>query len=305
MYYQFHHRDFPKVSFMDRFVSPDNWIHHRRTPGEYILFIIKSGTLYLREGKTSYQLREGDMLLLDPDKEHVGTRVSRTEYYFIHFPASLLETAPIDESTLCSIINKAYTFQQQTPSHAYALYQEIPLFLPKQFHFSDTVSFRRICSLMDTASHSTHYRQHHYKTICSCCFLEILIQISTDFTRELRADSQKAFTQSQLQVTDRLMNFLKEHYVEKLSGKDLEKLFGMNFDYLNRLMKRRTGLTIFACQKVIRLNHAADLIASGKYKSYEIAEMVGIPDVYYFSKAFKEQFGVSPKNYFRIKSTSF
>lgn len=240
------------------------------------------------------------MLLLDPEKEHAGTRASRTEYYYIHFPASFLEAVDMDARTLSSLINKAHTFQQQTPSHAYALYQEVPLFLPKQFHFSDAVSFRRICSLMERACHSARYRQEHYKTICSCCFLEILVQISTVFTRELRADSQKAFTQSQLQTTDRLMDYLKTHYKEKLSAKYLEELFGMNFDYLNRLMKRRTGLTIFACQKVLRLNHAADLIASGKYKSYEIAEMVGIPDVYYFSKVFKEQFGVSPKNYFRV-----
>lgn len=300
MYYQLCYDNFPRVSFMDKFKAPPGWIHDRRTPGEYIIFLIKSGTLYLKEGHTTYTLHGGDMLLLDPDSEHFGTQISDAEYYFIHFPAALLKRTEIEEKNLLELLNKTHTLQEQAPSHAYALYQDVPLLLSKQLHFTDAVSFSKICSLMERASSAVSCRSNQFKTICSCCFLDIMIEISTSFTNQLMQNSQKSFTQTQVQIVNHMLIFLQENYKEKISRHKLEQLFKMTFDHLNRLFKRRTGMTIFAYQKAIRLNHAADLVACGKYKSYEIAEMVGIPDVYYFSKVFKEQFGVSPRNYFRV-----
>jgi len=34
-----------------------------------------------------------------------------------------------------------------------------------------------------------------------------------------------------------------------------------------------------------------------RFKTYEIAEMVGIPDAHYFSKIFKKYEGVTPSEY--------
>ena len=49
--------------------------------------------------------------------------------------------------------------------------------------------------------------------------------------------------------------------------------------------------------RVLRLKKAAELLMTGEYTSAEVAFMVGIQDPSYFSKSFKEQFGLSPKTY--------
>lgn len=44
----------------------------------------------------------------------------------------------------------------------------------------------------------------------------------------------------------------------------------------------------------LRLDTAVKLLQQGGFAIGEIAEMVGIPDTYYFSKSFKKQFRVRP-----------
>ena len=49
--------------------------------------------------------------------------------------------------------------------------------------------------------------------------------------------------------------------------------------------------------RILRMKKAAELLMKGEYTSAEVAYKVGIQDASYFSKSFKEQFGMSPKAY--------
>ena len=43
-----------------------------------------------------------------------------------------------------------------------------------------------------------------------------------------------------------------------------------------------------------RMKKAAELLKEGKYTVAEVSYQVGINDPFYFSKCFKQQFGISP-----------
>lgn len=49
----------------------------------------------------------------------------------------------------------------------------------------------------------------------------------------------------------------------------------------------------------IRLKKSAELIEEGLYPIVEIAEKVGFNTHSYFSKSFKEMFGISPSEYLK------
>ena len=51
--------------------------------------------------------------------------------------------------------------------------------------------------------------------------------------------------------------------------------------------------------RILRMKKAAELILTGKYTAAEVAYKVGIQDASYFGKSFKEQFGISPKAYYK------
>ena len=46
-----------------------------------------------------------------------------------------------------------------------------------------------------------------------------------------------------------------------------------------------------------RISYACDLLVSNKYSVSDIASMTGYSDVYYFSRVFKENTGMSPLEY--------
>ena len=51
--------------------------------------------------------------------------------------------------------------------------------------------------------------------------------------------------------------------------------------------------------RILRMKKAAELILTGKYTAAEVSYKVGIQDASYFGKSFREQFGISPKAYYK------
>ena len=84
-----------------------------------------------------------------------------------------------------------------------------------------------------------------------------------------------------------------------ITGKLLEKEFGGNFDYMNRVFKKVTGETIFRYLNRVRINHAETLILNTPMKMSAIGSRVGFSDEYYFSRVFKKHTGKSPTEYAR------
>ena len=58
-----------------------------------------------------------------------------------------------------------------------------------------------------------------------------------------------------------------------------------------------TGYTPNEYIRVIRLRKAAEMLRSGDKNVSEVAYAVGFDNPYYFSKCFKDQFGVPPSQY--------
>ncbi|MBQ8358013.1 MAG: helix-turn-helix transcriptional regulator [Clostridia bacterium] len=77
-------------SNMGLFDSDNDWIHPTITVDTYEIIYVMEGEVHIREGETVYDLRKGEMLLLEPNIEHGGTAVShgRTSFYWLHYHCS-------------------------------------------------------------------------------------------------------------------------------------------------------------------------------------------------------------------------
>lgn len=94
-----------------------------------------------------------------------------------------------------------------------------------------------------------------------------------------------------------------EVYLEDYQGKsfnvtELAASLHMSYGHLCRLYKQRTGITLIERMNQIRLEKAAMLLQDpASLLIKEVAESSGFPDIYYFSKAFKKHYGLSPVAY--------
>ena len=95
--------------------------------------------------------------------------------------------------------------------------------------------------------------------------------------------------------------YLKKEIEANFKDFDMDesaKSLGLSKDYLYKLFRKEMGLNIKDYLLDIRLEKAKQYISeTGKYKIYEISEMVGYEDRVYFSKLFKEKYKLSPKDY--------
>ena len=92
-------------------------------------------------------------------------------------------------------------------------------------------------------------------------------------------------------------------YVDKnfddvdLSLQKLADTLSYNAKYLSVVFKKKTGVGFVEYLKNIRLKHAVFLIEQGVNSVKNIAYLCGFKDSMYFSKVFKQDLGVSPKEY--------
>lgn len=78
---------------------------------------------------------------------------------------------------------------------------------------------------------------------------------------------------------------------------DLVKELAVSRSVFFKKLKTLTGLAPIEFIKEMRVKRAALLIESGDYNMTQIAYMVGINDPRYFSKCFKQRFGMTPTEY--------
>lgn len=298
MYYSFNTSILPHISFMNTCTTPSNWRHPKRTPREYVLLIVTSGEMYLQEDDIPYTLRQGDYIFLSPFHTHFGYRDSQCDYFYIHFQPDCLSPWDCREITqIMQIIidNKKLAFQCDPFGSDF--YTKHKLFIPKDRHIYSYFALQQIMIHMKEITTLEKKQISHYKLSCSSVFIQILILLSNDFVANLFPEQEADVNEQNSAKVYPLIHYLHMNFAQQMTGEQISKEFHTNFDSLNRLFKKETGLTIFLYLKQIRLNHARELLTTTQLNLAEISAKVGFCDQYYFSRVFKAEFGQSPKKY--------
>lgn len=78
---------------------------------------------------------------------------------------------------------------------------------------------------------------------------------------------------------------------------DLVNEMALSRSVFFKKLKALTGLAPIEYIREMRLQRAIQLMESSQYNMTQIAYMVGLNDPRYFSKCFKQRFGVTPTDY--------
>jgi two-component system, cell cycle response regulator len=97
-------------------------------------------------------------------------------------------------------------------------------------------------------------------------------------------------------LNEEIYNNLEE---EELDVDKLAKMMNMSRPTLYRKIKAISNLSINDLINLTRLKRAAELLAEGNYKIYEVAAIVGFKSQTNFGRSFLKQFGMSPSAYYQ------
>lgn len=99
------------------------------------------------------------------------------------------------------------------------------------------------------------------------------------------------------------LQYISEHYTEKISIADLAGVCYVSEYYFCRFFKNVTGLSAVNYINSLRVEKAMSFLNNTSAGVTEIALKVGFDDVNYFSRVFKKLMGVSPTEYRKIQNT--
>lgn len=286
------------ITYIGEQITPGRWRHFSRTVNEHILYAVYDGDMYIQEDGREFHLTKGGIIILEAGKNHVGYRESSCSYYYVHFtPMPQLTVIPGSVQWQKEQIQAILQMNYNTSPLSDAFYSTLQLVIPKYIHIEDISAFHGLLKLLQTSLQRHQARQAYYKTSGSCCIMELLYSISRAWMDSAFSHSQMDISSSMHEKTDQILSYLHTSYGKKISSSDIEDQFSMNFDYLNRIFKKRTQRTIFAYLNNIRLEQARQLLLTTHLPVREIASRTGFSDEYYFSRVFKKELSVSPARY--------
>jgi len=114
-------------------------------------------------------------------------------------------------------------------------------------------------------------------------------------SKEPTTTSGKVLTDKDARFLDQVRVIIEENLVN--SDFKIESIYNslaMGRSKFFDKLKGLTGLSPIDFVREFRLNHAKDLLESGTYNVTEVSYLSGFTDSGYFSKCFKERFGVNP-----------
>jgi YesN/AraC family two-component response regulator len=173
------------------------------------------------------------------------------------------------------------------------------MILPKLYHISQPSASILLIDLLNKMKESHYNRLEHNSISTSCIMMEFLIALSRELTFGFQHQGISVSAMRSTRLIHDLLSYFQSSYALEITGKNLEEKFSYNFDHMNRIFKKATGVTIFAYLNDLRISKAKQMLSSGIGKISEVSEQSGFRDVYYFSKVFKKLTGITPAAYAR------
>jgi len=117
--------------------------------------------------------------------------------------------------------------------------------------------------------------------------------LADDICGEIGRGRQKEYRRTVAAAKQLILdNYQRDIGIEFLSG---ELHYSKN--YFGQLFKSGTGMSVSEYINQIRIQKAKELLATRRYRIYEIAEQVGFSDQQYFARVFKKIVGCMPSDY--------
>ncbi len=224
-----------------------------------------------------YRLTPGDILLISPKE--------------LHQPLSDLESEGVERQVLW--IDRAYLegaaqygvdliacFDTTAPNHTNCL------------RFEDEV-VQRIASLMERVMQENASDEFGNVMIAETALLQIMVYINR-LARRSNQSSER--TDRSGSLISGVLDYINDHYAEELTLDALATRFFISKYHLSREFVRITGTSVhrYIIQK--RLAVAKQMLSEGR-ASMEICQQCGFGDYSNFYRAFKNEYGISPKEF--------
>lgn len=283
-----HSRDFYQELEMDsRFVDTYQDISyanaavqlHSHTFYELLYCRSSSGVEYL-VGSERYKLQKGDLVFISPGVSHCPILPAHmTEPY-------IRDVLWISEEFMQTVTDNYMDANPEQPAAATLLR-------------TAGTRWEYIGSLFRSGVTEAQTRQTDWEAAVIANTLMIL----THVRRANRDAYSKTLKAEKPELLDQVLAYIEQHLSEKITLADVARHFFISESTITQTFRKKMGISFYRCVTQWRLIAAKVLIEKG-IPMEAVAEQVGFSDYSSFFRAFKQEYGISPRQYRKLQGVT-
>lgn len=277
-----------------KFFAPSaSWMHEKRKMKIFGLFLIVTGTLYIKINGEKYAVKEGQYVLIQPsdlnntnDYTFVeGYKPSLCTYYWLHFDTD------------------AYSFYR--PDETEFIPTDHNIYLPTVASVSNTVLIIQYLRQLQNCVRQPYPNYIDYANYLTTLIMaELYRQFLSAYKRPPQnisiappsSDSPESDNKTKRIYND-MANYISYCISRNLKTSDVADEMGYSEKYLSLICKKNTGYTLKRYIMSQKIEHANFLLLDTNMSIESISSDLGFSSSQAFSRTYKTIMGISPLSY--------
>jgi AraC family transcriptional regulator len=248
----------------------DKWLEHK-SHIDYDLWFIRSGSAAIVIDGKEHIAAEGDIVFFYPGLSYsASARGGRCRLIFVHFDFEIgRQRRILDDFPLSGIV-------------------------PGELVREEAQWFARVYRQM--VDHSDVPGSRLYLKACLTAVVARIIELNGI---GVYCGSFKGAGKSErnLETFKPVFDYIHQHLHQSIRMHELASIAGVSEKYFITSFRKALGITPGQYIYQIRMNRARELLNSQRYSIQQIAALLGYPDLFTFSKAFKKYYDIAPSKF--------
>lgn len=250
----------------------------------YEFYFFLEGDISIQIGKEIYPIRHGDILLVPPGISH----------------RPVFHSQEIPYRRFVFWISQDYYRHLQQLSLDYVYLIDYVQTSKNYIFHNDPITFNAVHSKIVRLLEEMHSQRFGRNTQISLCVNDLIFYLN----RLVYEQNEPCRHSEELDLYQQLIEYIEDHLNENLSLEAIAQEFYVSKYHIAHIFKDRLGMSIHQYITKKRLTFCREAIL-GKASITEIYQSFGFSDYSSFYRAFKKEFGMSPKEYRDIQAMKY